>query len=188
MIDLLVDEVSSQLNDHLRLKGMDDLYKCTVGDVTVHDKNNEAGGDNEIVESIILSLVSVEEENALKNNYPLRKVGSSFLQEKSSVYINVYLLFAAKYNNYDTALKALSQVITCFQTIRRVFFVFDNETQESVLNLHNMGFENLNNLWTVLGGRYLPSVIYKARVLMFQQSPPVSGSAIVDIQEQEAIP
>ena len=123
----------------------------------------------------------------MKNNYPLRQVGATFIQEKSAVYLNVYLLFSAKYATYSTALKALSQVVTCFQSVRRVIFIVDGESQEAVLNLHNMGFENLNNLWTVLGGRYLPSVIYKARVLMFQQAPPVSGSVIVEIQEKESI-
>ena len=187
MIDRLLEEVSSQLNDHFKMKGFPALYKCTIGDVSIHDKNVEGVNDEEIVESVVLTLVSAEEENVMKNNYPLRQVGATFIQEKSAVYLNVYLLFSAKYATYSTALKALSQVVTCFQSVRRVIFIVDGESQEAVLNLHNMGFENLNNLWTVLGGRYLPSVIYKARVLMFQQAPPVSGSVIVEIQEKESI-
>lgn len=152
----------------------------------MHDKNNEGGGD-EILESVIVTLVSAEEENALKNNFPLRQVGASFIQEKSAVAINVYLLFSAKYDSYESALKAISQVIYCFQSTRKIFFESESETFEAVLNLHNMGFENLNNLWTVLGGRYLPSVIYKARVLMFQQSPPLGGPAIIDVREEESM-
>lgn len=186
MIDILIGEVSGKLNDYLRLKNMPPLYKCVEGDISVHDKTNE-GGEAEILENIIISLVSIEEENSMKNNYPLRQVGSGFIKEKSAVYVNIYLLFSAKYVSYETSLKAISLVISCFQSVRRLVFTVDNDEQEAILNLHNLGFENLNNLWTVLGGRYLPSVIYKARVLMFQQAPPVNGSLVTDIRENENV-
>jgi len=186
MINTLFDEISGKLNDHFRLKNLL-LFKCLVGDISIHDKNNEAGGEVEIDESIILSLVSIEEENAMKNNYPLKQVGSAFMQEKSAVYVNIFLLFSSKYKNYNTALEAISQVIACFQTSRKVFFMADGLEQQAIMNLHNLGFENLNNLWTVMGGRYLPSVIYKARILMYQQSPPENGSLITDIREKEKV-
>lgn len=184
MINILFDEISGKLNDHFKLKNLQ-LFKCLVGDISMHDKNNEGGGEIEIDESIILSLVSIEEENTMKNNYPIKQIGSNFIQEKSAVYINIYLLFSSKYKNYDTALEAISQVISCFQTSKKVLFLSDGLEQEAILNLHNLGFENLNNLWTVLGGRYLPSVIYKARILIYQQSPPVNGALITDIREKE---
>src|SRR5881398_504977 len=155
MIDILLKEIAQVLNDSARLRNLDLQIKCTVGDITMHDKANEVGGEEDMVQSIILSLVSIEEENAMKNNYPQRQIGSGFVKEKSAVYVNVFLLFTAKYGIYDTALKAISFVIGAFQTNRKVVFTVEGEDQEAVLNLHNLGFENLNNLWTVLGGRYL---------------------------------
>lgn len=187
MVDVLLEEISGKMNDHFRMKGFPALFKCISGDISGHEKSNDAGSEEEITESVIISLVSIEEENAMKNNYPLRQFGSNFIQEKSAVFINIYLLFSAKYANYNTGLKAISQVLTCFQSVRKILFTVDNEEQEAVMNLHNLGFENLNNLWTVLGGKYLPSVIYKVRLLMFQQSPPVNGALITDIREKENI-
>jgi len=187
MIDLLLEQIETQINGYLRLRGVPSIYKCALGDISVHDKNVEAGSEDEIMESIIISMASVEEEQALKNNYPLRQSGSTFLKEKSAIYINVYILFAAKYASYDTALKAISNIIYFFQTHRRISFAADEQAQEAVLNLHNIGFENLNNLWTVLGGRYLPSVMYKARLLMYQAAPPLGGSVIVEIEENESL-
>jgi len=188
MVDVLLGEVTTLLTDFFRLPGPAGLFKCTAGDVSIHDKNNDGGNEEEISESIILSLVSIEEENVLKNNYPVRRSGSTIIQEKSAVYINVYLLFAAKYANYDTALKAISQVIYCFQANKRLMLTTaTGDDQECILQLFNMGFENLNNLWTVLGGRYLPSVVYKARVLMYQQAPPLAGRAIISIQENASV-
>jgi hypothetical protein len=190
MIDLLLDEMKAKLNLYFGLRskgGPADLFECVTGDVSIHDKSGEGGGEEVFHDKVILTLVSVEEENSMKNNYPIREVGSSFVIEKSAVYVNVYLLFAARYDSYVTSMQAISHVISCFQSTRRVVLTVNGDEQEAVLHLHNLGFENLNNLWTVLGGRYLPSVIYKARVLMFQQAPPVSGPLITDIHSKEII-
>ncbi|MGX5820934.1 DUF4255 domain-containing protein [Chitinophaga lutea] len=188
MIDLLLAEMKARLNLYFGLHaGSGDLFDCVLGDISVHEKSAE-GGDVELFHNkVVLTLVSVEEESTLKNNYPLREIGSSFVQEKSAVYINAYLLFSAKYKEYDTSMQALSQVIGCFQSTRRLSLLVDGREQDAVLTLHNVGFENLNNLWTVMGGRYLPSVIYKARVLMFQQAPPLNGPLITDIREKESL-
>jgi hypothetical protein len=185
MIDLLLGEIEIQINNYLKLKGSPAIYKCVVGDITLHDKTIEGGVDEDILESVLISLVSIEEEQSMKNNYPLRQVGNSLIREKSSIYINVYILFTAKYATYDTALKAIGNVIAFFQFNKKVSFSAGDGIQEAVLNLHNIGFENLNNLWTVLGGRYLPSVMYKARVLMYQASPPLSAPVILEIAEHE---
>lgn len=187
MIDKLLEEISIELNDYLRLKGSASLYKSIVGDISTHDKPSEGGNESDISNSIVISLISIEEESVMKNNFPIRQEANTFVKEKSILYINVYIIFSANYSSYDQGLKLISQVISFFQAKKKLSFVVDEELLEAVLNLHNIGFENLNNLWTVLGGRYLPSVIYKARILRYQSSPPISGSAIVDIQETEKL-
>jgi hypothetical protein len=187
MIDLLLDEIKTQLNNFLQYKSTTIPFVSQVADIALHDKD-ALGGEDEgmgMAGSIIISLVSIEEEASLKNNYPLRQIGSALVKEKSSIFINAYILFSAKYDKYDTALKAIANVVLFFQSTRRVRFFADGEMQEAILNLHNIGFENLNNLWTVLGGKYLPSVMYKARVLMYQASPPEGAAVVLDIQEKE---
>ena len=169
------------------MRGFPTMFKCVLGDVSAHDKSAEAGLEVDITQSVIISMVSVEEEHTLKNNYPLRQVGNTFLKEKGAIYINVYVLFAAKYSEYIEAMKAITYIITFFQSHKRISFSTDDQTHEAVLNLHNIGFENLNNLWTVLGGRYLPSVMYKARLLMYQAAPPAGGSVILEIEETESL-
>ncbi|MBS0030009.1 DUF4255 domain-containing protein [Chitinophaga sp. 22321] len=190
MIDLLLAEMVAKLNLYFGLRskgGPGDLFECVTGDVSLHDKSAEGGGEELFHDKVILTLISVEEENAMRNNYPIREIGSTFVKEKSAVYVNVFLLFSARYETYVTSVQAISHVISCFQATRRLLISVNGEEQEAVLNLHNLGFENLNNLWTVMGGRYLPSVIYKARVLMFQQAPPVGGALITDIQGTETV-
>jgi hypothetical protein len=201
MIHLLLKEIEVQVNNYLRMRGTLDVFKCIVSDIisdiTTHDKSSDGGSLDDIQGNVIVSMVSLEEEPALKNNQPLRQVGAALVKEKSAIFLNVYVLFAAKYNDYNTALEAISLVILFFQTNRRITFSADDQSnrrfsfsandqpQEAVLSLHNIGFETLNNLWTVLGGRYLPSVMYKARVLMYQASPPTGQSVILEIEGSE---
>lgn len=185
MVDILLEEVSIELNDYFNSKSNTSIFRSVVGDISTHDKPSDGGNENDISNSIVVTLISIEEESVMKNNYPMRTEGSSTIKEKSYLYINVYILFSANFSVYDQGLKLISRVISFFQTKKKVSFVVDEEAFEAIFNLYNIGFENLNNLWTVLGGRYLPSVIYKARILKYQASPPAIGPAIIEIQETE---
>ena len=189
MIDIFLEELKERVNSYLNQQltvSNPSNNNIVVGDISRKETpivDNSPDTDNS---KICLTLVNIEEETTLKNNYPVRKEGSSFIKEQSAVYINVYLLFSSNYENYSEGVKQLSRVIQFFQFNKKMS-LFINETIEVRLNLHNIGFENLNNLWTVLGGRYLPSVMYKARLLLFQETPPISGPAIIDIEGTETL-
>lgn len=184
MISNLFETTITLLNDYLGKKGAGSpLYQALTEDISQSEKGGDNGGQEEWTNRIVATLVSIEEETSLKNNYPVRQVGSSFVTEKSSVFVNLYVLFSANYEMYPEGLKIIAEVVNFFQSTRRISFAVGEEQLEAVFSLYNIGFENLNNLWTVLGGRYKPSVIYKARVLMYQASPPAAGSAILDIRE-----
>jgi hypothetical protein len=38
-----------------------------------------------------------------------------------------------------------------------------------VVELYSYSFEHLYNFWSVVGEKYLPSVLYKIRILTFQE-------------------
>lgn len=186
MIDELLEELQVKVNTYLnQLNGGPVSQTIVVDDISRHEKHTE-GVDQDLENRIVITLANIEEETILKNNYPVRQEGATFVNEKSALYLNICLLFSAHFTNYSEGLKQLSRVIQFFQFNRSITFFF-TEPCEVRFNLHNIGFENLNNLWTVMGGRYLPSVIFKARILHFQASPPISGPAIVDIQESETM-
>lgn len=185
MIEKLLEEiqvkVNSYLNQQIPQPDTDANRSLLIEDISKHERPGEGVAESEIQGKIIATLVNIEEETTLKNNYPVRQVGNTFVKDQSTLYLNLYLLFSANYSNYLEGIKHLSRVIQFFQFNRTITFYLE-EACEVKFNLHNIGFENLNNLWTVLGGKYLPSVIYRARVLMFQASPPASGAVITDIQ------
>ena len=48
--------------------------------------------------------------------------------------------------------------------------------------LHNLSFEQQNNLWGMLGGRYIPSAIYKMNMLTaFDTKGSDAGAAITQL-------
>ncbi|MFC5696185.1 DUF4255 domain-containing protein [Pseudomonas sp. GCM10022186] len=121
-----------------------------------------------------ISLINVEEESTLRNTpHTERRLGQSRYVEPP-VYLNLYLLFAFNFQNYSTSLVHLSRTIELFQH-RRWFAQsgpgatpFPATLEKLVFEMVNMNFEELNNLWGVLGDAYFPSVVYKVRLVKVQ--------------------
>ena len=73
-------------------------------------------------------------------------------------------------------LKQLSYVISFFQS--KSVFTRENSPalagkdpslKRLIVELYSYSFEQLYNFWSVLGTKYLPSVLYKVRLLRFQE-------------------
>ena len=176
MIKETVQHIENQLQGYLS------LHSGKVSSQNIAQHENPEGSD--MLEKIIITLINIEEENTLKNNFPSRVQNNVIVKEKPVLFVNLFLLFSAKYTVYDEALKYLGLVISFFQSNNRLTISTLDNT-EVICNLHNIGFENLNNLWTVLGGKYMPSVIYKVRMLAFQAAPSEGGPVIIEISESE---
>jgi hypothetical protein len=46
----------------------------------------------------------------------------------------------------------------------------DPRVQKLIIELHPMSFEQQNYLWGMVGGKYLPSALYKFRLLVIQDN------------------
>ncbi len=65
---------------------------------------------------LVLTLVNVEEEKALKNSRATAgEAPGVVLYRNPPLHLNLLLLFTANYRNYETALRRLTQVLTFFQ-------------------------------------------------------------------------
>ncbi|MFM9946782.1 MAG: DUF4255 domain-containing protein [Saprospiraceae bacterium] len=141
----------------------------------------EASNNQGLERKVIISLVNIEEESTLKN-YPnhSRTLNNEVRYENPPVYLNLYLLFTANFppenDDYVQALTRLSLVIEFFQG-RYVFNLNNAPTygnnlespdvsdMQLILNLYTMTFEQINHLWGSLGGKQIPFVMYKARMV-----------------------
>ena len=130
-------------------------------------------------DQLLISLVSVEEETALKNSSPYqRNAAGGFDLVQPPVFLNLFVLIGANFNDnitYGTALKRLAWTVQCFQ--RKSEFTAANTPTATIsdaatavrlrlsLDLYSLSFEKLNQLWGTLGGKQVPFVLYKVRVV-----------------------
>jgi hypothetical protein len=99
-------------------------------------------------------------------------------------------------DDYVEGLKQLSYVISFFQT--RNVFTHDNSPtlasldpniQRLTVELYSYSFEQLYNFWTVVGTKYLPSVLYKVKTLFFQSAevdavlPGIEGASLMGAEQ-----
>jgi Pvc16 N-terminal domain len=146
----------------------------------------------ELDNHLVLSLVNVEEERALKNG-PTAFTSSSgdVTYRNRPVHLNLYLLFTANYRNYTTALRRLSQVLTFFQGKQKFTFAnspIPNLPQSGItdfslaMDLLSLSFEEVNHLWGFLGMKETPFAIYRGRlVVIADQRVLDSGAPIQDL-------
>lgn len=151
-----------------------------------------------IRQRLVLSMVNVNEEATFKNAPAYERVGLDTRYRNPPVHLNLFLLFSANYDDYENALTRLSQVITFFQG-KNVFtfldapldeFIGDDEVAEVrlMLDLYTLTFEQINYLWGSLGGKQVPFVMYKLRLVKLDADRTrATGSLIEEITSRESV-
>jgi hypothetical protein len=186
MIDAALALLRDELLSFIRLKG--DTANVILDNIALL----EATKGDTLDDSVILSLVNIEEESTLKNQSALRKpFANSAVYENPPVYLNLYILFACNYfghdltkgNNYQNALKRLSYIIQFLQS-RNSFSTSTsvsasagkaNLNDNDILNLrftlelYTLTFEQINHLWGSLGGKQIPFAMYKLRLVAISE-------------------
>ena len=90
--------------------------------------------------------------------------------------LNLNLLFAANFKQYDQGLRQLAYVLTFFQA-RTVFTAerypgLDPRIEKLGVDLVSLTFEQLNQLWAFVGAKQLPSALYRVRLVALQDLEP----------------
>jgi hypothetical protein len=147
----------------------------------------------ELDNHIVLSLVNLEEERALKNGQTAFTISSGDVAYRNRpIHLNFFLLFTANYRNYGTALRRLAQVLTFFQGKQK--FTFANSPGPNlpqsgisdfslVMDLLSLTFEEVNHLWGFLGAKESPFAMYRGRLVVIADPRLLeTGARIQDIE------
>lgn len=171
MIDKTFDFILDELNGFLGIR-----YPSSEPHVVLSNPSNQDGTvPPQIENKLILSLVNIEREAAAAvSAMQLRPQNGEYVRINPPLNLNVYVLVSAYFgNNYAEALKFLSSAMGFFQgkpVYRREDAPeFPRGLEKLSLEMVNLNFQDLNNLWGNLGGKYLPSVVFKARMLTIQE-------------------
>ncbi len=145
---------------------------------------------NRVDNKVVITLLKLEEENTLKNlpNYQINNDKTEY--KNPPVHLNMYVLFSANCETYEKSLSSISRVIQFFQgkkiftTANTVYKRSSAELQEIesfrfVVELHTPRFEELNHVWGTLGGRQLPSVIYKIQLIQLERNKKLASSGVI---------
>jgi hypothetical protein len=179
MIDKALKFMAEELNNYLSTK----LSFSGGSKVVLDNIARLQEGDGNSTNKIILSLVNIEEDRLIKNPENFVKTDDNRVVYKNApVHLNLYCLFAYNHgqndsestNHYEEALLYISYVVRFFQH-RHVFTPANSPTldvgiEKLLMELHTHGFEQLNHLWAMLGGKYLPSVLYKMRLVAIEEN------------------
>ena len=134
---------------------------------------------------IILSVINIEEDAIARspNVYlpnPNRNSPAERFNNPAQHFVTS-ILFTA-YNKEQTSgkyvdgLNKLEHVIRCFQE-QRVFML--NGTTKLILDLESLKISELNQLWSMLGNKYMPSVLYRMRMITIQHDKK-EGAEIIE--------
>lgn len=178
--------ISEQLDKYLSSEGLSNLVK--LENIALLESASE-NADN-LKGKVVLTLLNLEEESAMKNT-PSFKVRDGKTEYKNPpVHLNLYLLISANCDTYDKSLRCISKTIQFFQgkkvftstntVYNRTNVAFDVlDYFKFILELHTLSFEELNHVWGTLGGRQIPSVVYKIQVLEIEQDIKLATSGVI---------
>lgn len=168
MIDTAISCVLDELNGYLatRFPGQDKM--AVMASLARPDGGRTVGLDDKLV----LSLVNIEHEAQLAATGFVARAGRA----NASVRLNLYVMVAASYaGNYGHALNMLDQAMACFRERPRIDAQHSGSFPSSMLQLDielvSLSLSELHTLWTIQGASYLPSVVYKLRVVTQPEMP-----------------
>ncbi len=156
--------------------------------VALWDSGNDKASS--IEDKVIITLLKLEEENTLRNSPNYTIVNGKTEYKNPPVNLNLYLLISANRDTYDKSLLSISRVMQFFQG-KKVFTSVNTvynrtnvamdplDTFKFIVELYSPGFEELNHVWGTLGGRQLPSAIYKIQMAQITQDKKLDVSDVI---------
>jgi hypothetical protein len=191
MIHNALNFIAQEINRYLNNAG------GTANDKLVVVTSIVSNGDLAIPgKTIGLTLMNIEEDRVAKDQRVTVKNALGEIETRNpDIYLNLFILISANFDaaktedpteDYLEGLKQLSQIITFFQG-KSVFTqsnspllaLIDPSIERLSVELFSFNFEQMNHFWSIVGHSYLPSVLYKIRMITIQENVQLVPDGIV---------
>jgi hypothetical protein len=173
MISKALTLLKDVVNDHLVTNSGWGPADTDFGQVSFVDST-----DVDVVDfkmgAITLLLVNVEEEHSMRPADPYRRSLADGTDQKvfPPVHLNLYVLFVARFADYKLSLYYISLILQFFLNHRVLDHesapALDDSIEKLVMEMLTLPFGEQNNLWSILRTAYQPSLLYKVRMVVFQ--------------------
>ncbi|MEZ4731484.1 MAG: DUF4255 domain-containing protein [Caldilineaceae bacterium] len=137
--------------------------------------------------ALSLLLINIEEEKLLRppDRYRRTAADGTHYQVHPPLHLNLYILVVARFKQYEEALRRLALVIQYFQT-HRLFGhpetpTLPEQIEQVVIELLTLPFAEQNEVWSSLRLAYHPSVLYKVKMVIYQDE---AGLRMTDVKER----
>ena len=168
MINLALTFLAQSLNQFLkRYHNLNEDIAVVSSLVEIDGSINQAS-----LNKIALFLVSIEKDTrSIQSTTTAQSSDGRIVQSSQPLSINLYAMVSANFPgaNYQKGLRLLSNSTYFFQRNS----VFDHHASPDlprnidklILDIENTDMAALSQIWGILGGKYVPSVLYKIRML-----------------------
>mgnify|MGYP001049091275 CR=1 FL=1 len=186
MIEKTMPFLQEQLNGYLSQRYPGEPELAVLSGIA----NADGSPSDKIANKIALTLINVERESVASNSSArYRSDGDAMARITPPLNINLLILVSANFEgNYADSLKTLSSVLRFFQAhpifTRQTAAGIPDSLERLTVEWTDMDLQSIYNLWSVLGGRYMPSVVYKARMIIISDAwiaddvPVITGTDI----------
>ena len=175
MLHKALESISLELQQYLEaIFPGEDTVDVLIDSMTQPDGSLRTFNKN----TILITMINLEEEKTLRNS----RISSTI---RGPIQLNMFLLFSSFHgedSEYMQSLEMLSEVISFFQDSQTFTHQntphLDPNLDKLVFEIMNFDMQALNYIWSVQGNRYLPSIIFKVRMIPIsreQQFSPIIG-------------
>ena len=138
--------------------------------------------------TVSLSLLNIEEDAAMRNPMIKKRVdGDKVYTQKPGISLNLAIIFIANFpNDYISELNYITKIIEFFQQ-KDTFTIpstpglkkQDRYVEELVFKLSTTRAEEQNHIWSLLGIKYMPSVMLSVSKIIIQDDEVLSQTRVV---------
>ncbi len=167
MIDIALGFLTDELNAYMEARTGATTVRATLTRMV------DDGGKYPFSQGIGVTLVNVEEERTFREQLPSHTlVNGQHVVREPALKLNLTLLAAANFSIYDESLKYLACVLTFFQAHSAFtparYPALDPRIGKLTVELQSPTYEQLNQIWGFVGGKQLPSALYRVRMVVLQ--------------------
>ena len=185
MLEHVLSFLKDQLNNYIQLKSAGQNFEV----VFPQPRNQKAVSLQN--DAITILLVNLEEDYTFRSGAAYERMlpqsQSSHSYKNPHLYLVLYVLFGSLFPDYSQSLEFLSVIIKFFQSHRlftsQKFPELSSEIEKLTIELVNLPFTEQREVWAALGMSYVPSVIYKVRMVVFVDTDTVEADS--DVTDKE---
>lgn len=127
---------------------------------------------------IVVCLLSVERETTGGIAAPVQRTEEGYARMQPPLLLNLNVMLAAVFDErqYAESLSLLTDTLRFIQSVPK----FEVDGNSYTIEIVNLTTQDLNNMWTLLGGQYYPSVVCKIRRLCIDGGRITTGGETAD--------